>query len=63
MIDILTGNMFSVLWHLWDDHEDQDDNNDKNDDVHDGYEETFSPGELGQGWEGEGEIHGEGEEW
>ena len=28
MIDILTGNMFSVLWHLWDDHEDQDDNND-----------------------------------
>ena len=65
MVGIWTDYMFSVLWQWWDDQNDdhEDDNNVKNYAVHDGYEETFSPGEFGQGWEGEGEIHGEGEEW
>ena len=38
------------------------DYSDVHDDVHDD-DDTFSPGVLGQGCDGEGEIQGDGEEW
>ena len=38
-----------------DDIVDYDDDDDK--------DRTFSPGPLGHGWAGEGETHGDGEEW